>query len=105
MLEFILRKLEHEISGESLSVPADGLIQDPCFHAVQLRQVSIQQDLLTADEQNRAFDALGGNIGAVACHRLTTPVWECGTMLRQPAIRINAVSDLNRERRRIVAAA
>ena len=45
--------------GEPFDVPPDGLDQDARPHAVELRQVRVEHDLLPTDEQNGALDPPG----------------------------------------------
>jgi len=49
-LVFIFGKLKHKISWKSGSIPPHGSLELFCFCAIQLRQVSIQNDLLSLDE-------------------------------------------------------
>jgi hypothetical protein len=54
-----LSELEHEVFWEPGLIALDLLIQSPSFHTVQLRQISIDDDVLSSDENDSSFDELG----------------------------------------------
>jgi len=53
--------LEHEIFRETPEISLHRLYQHPRFHRIERRKVSIEQYTVSAQDQNRALDALGGN--------------------------------------------
>ncbi len=60
-LKLLRRKLEHEVLREAGKVPAHCPIEGFCFNTIKLGQVRIEHDLLSADQQNPALHAFGGD--------------------------------------------
>ena len=59
-----LRELEHEVRREAADVAAHGQVQVAGGHLVELGQVTVEHDLLAADEVDAAFDDFHGDEGA-----------------------------------------
>jgi len=48
-LRLLRGELKHEVGRESAAIPAHGLLQNPSFDAIKLRQFEIEQDLLATE--------------------------------------------------------
>jgi hypothetical protein len=57
---FRRRKLKHEIGREPFTIPFDRLVQIEGGHAIKHSQITVQQDLLTANQEDGFFDSLLG---------------------------------------------
>lgn len=59
-------QLKHEFFWESIKVPFYRTNNLFYVHPIQLRQISVQQHLRAAKQQDRAFDPLKRNVGPLA---------------------------------------
>jgi hypothetical protein len=53
---FVGRQLKHEVAGEAVSIAADGSVEIFRENLVQIGQISIEHNLLPADEVDLALD-------------------------------------------------
>src|SRR6185295_19045665 len=78
--DFVARQTKHEVGRKSFDVAADGTIQDSCFNAVKLRQITIEQNLMPTNQKDSGIDLLRRNhgsaiedrcsLGGGGCHNL-----------------------------------
>ena len=68
------RQPEHEVLRETVAVALDGFVQAEGGHLVEVGQVSIEHDLIAADEVDPALDEFGWNreqsCGGLGCFLL-----------------------------------
>jgi len=53
------REAEGEVDGESSGVAPDGLVQTPGRHAVDARQIGVEDDALSAQDEDCGFEGGG----------------------------------------------
>lgn len=64
----ICRKLKHEIVRKPLAIAANLFVESLGWHAVQLREVAIQDDILAANCLDERFDPIHQHELHVVCH-------------------------------------
>jgi hypothetical protein len=62
--------LKHEVAGESILIPFDLLVEAPSQHAIDLRQVGVQNDPLAAKSVDEIFNGLVRNYDGLAFMQL-----------------------------------
>jgi hypothetical protein len=68
----IIRKLKHEVGGESFLIPFDLLVEAPRQHAIDLRQVGVQNDALATKSMDEIFNGLVRNYNGLGFHAVVT---------------------------------
>ena len=61
VVELLGGKLEHEIVRKPIAIPFDRAVQRLGFDLVERRQIIVQNDLMTPQQQDGLRDALHGN--------------------------------------------
>jgi hypothetical protein len=68
VLELLAGQAEHEVGREAAEVPRDGFVQVTRTHAVQSRQVPVEDDPVPANQKDAPLNPFDGNQGPFLRH-------------------------------------